>query len=173
MDQRLAEDPEYVFIVPTVDQAVFQVHSFQGSPTVYEVKIDWAKGLAGHVTGCTCPNFLQYSKCCKHIALVTIELPHTVFRQAGHWNFRDQPALDDPAIEDTPVMTITAEPVSTLVFKSLMHQLNNVLNVLDDKRSITNEEEVLGAMKQALELCKLHVPVLAEHSLNNKRRRQR
>lgn len=102
-----------------------------------------------------------------------MELPYTVFKQAGHWNFRYQPAFDDLPLEDSPAVTVTAEPVSTLDFKSLMHQLNNVLNVIDDKRPITNDEELLGAMKRALELCNLHVPVLAEHSLSNKRRRQR
>lgn len=172
MDQKRAEDPQVTFLIPTADRAVFQVQSFQGPPTTYNVKIEWAQGFAGHVTSCTCLKFVQQSKCCKHIALVTFELPYTEFGQAGHWNLRDQPFLEDPSTEDTPAMAV-AEPASILLFKSYMHQFNNVLSVLDDKRAFTNQEEVLGTMRRALELCNLHAPVLAEHSLSNKRKRQR
>ena len=111
---------------------------------------------------------------CKHIALATIELPYTEFHHAGHWKLRDQSSLEDLSIdEDAPAVAMAAEPTAMLLFRHYLQGFNNVISIVDDKSAITNQEEVLSAMKRALELCELHVPVLAKHSLSNKRQRQR
>ncbi|KAG0328836.1 hypothetical protein BGZ99_004324 [Dissophora globulifera] len=171
MDLKRTQDQEASFLIPTADPGCFLVESFQGPPTRYEVRVDWKKGLVGHVVSCTCPFFVKMSNCCKHIALATIELPHTEFSHAGHWELQDPSSLEDQPVEDNTPAVVEIAP--TMLFTHYMESLNNVLTTMDRERTITNHEEVLSAMAKAVALCQMHVPISAEYSPNRKRQRQR
>ena len=103
-----------------------------------------------------------------------IELPHAVFSHAGHWELRDDAALEDfPLDGHAPAVATATKPATTLLFRHYVQVIYDAMNIMDDERTIPNHEEVLNAMKTAAELCQQYIPVLAEHSLSNKRQRQR
>ena len=171
MDLKRAQNPNASFLIPTNDPATFKVESFQDPLTLYDIEVDWKKGLSGHVINCNCPLFLKMGKCCKHIAVAIIELPYTEFSHAGHWEPRDSDEI--PADLNAPATDAEREPVSILQLKHYLHAFSSLLNTLDASRPVTNHEELLSALAKGLALCEEHVPILPEHSLNRKRQRQR
>ncbi|KAG0315007.1 hypothetical protein BGZ99_007747 [Dissophora globulifera] len=98
MDLKRQDDPLVAFLFPTEDSTVFRVASFQGTSTTYELK---------------------------HIALATIELPHTEF----HCTVEEDFALPlELALEDAMPESAAAESLTpTLLAKRYMQDISNGL----------------------------------------------
>jgi len=87
---------EIQLLNPTTDDALFKIKSFTHPLVEYDVRVDWNLGLVGHITSCTCPVFVIYTKYCKHIALAKLELEGTEFSPVGNWIKRDEPLQIEP-----------------------------------------------------------------------------
>ncbi|KAG0349850.1 hypothetical protein BGZ54_004163 [Gamsiella multidivaricata] len=176
IDRRRTQGPEAVLLLQTADDTVLRVGSFTNPSDFYEVKVDWTKGAVGQFSSCTtCPDFSNTKLCCKHIALVTIELPYTEFYYDGHWEVRGQSLLMDPSLDQAgfSASTAPATPTATQLAIHYIQGLSNMLNIMDNKHPLSNHEEVLDALRKTCEVCDKHIPVLATHELSHKRARQR
>lgn len=72
------------------------------------------------------------SKCCKHIAVAMIELPHAEFSHTSHWELRDQASLEDLSVDDrAPAVAIATEPATTLLVRHYAQGIYNVMNIMD------------------------------------------
>ncbi|KAG0306539.1 hypothetical protein BGZ99_001751, partial [Dissophora globulifera] len=168
MERKQMEDPGFAFLSPTTDDTVFRVPSFKDSSVTYEVTVDWAKGLTGHITSCTCPEYFQSKMCCKHIALAAIHLPYTEFCYAGRWEARDQSLLIElphDQEDGIPEATAAAAWAKTEIVHHFMKRLTNLFQIMDVDCVIPNAEELIRSLKTTQELCDMYIPVQSEHNL--------
>ncbi|KAG9063997.1 hypothetical protein KI688_004111 [Linnemannia hyalina] len=100
------------YITQTSDDTLY-VESFTNPTVGYDIKIDFSKTPTGHITRCTCEYFQNHRSCCKHIALVQVEIPSISLFRADFWehqaNFhpgmlkpdmQGYPAYDAPEMKD-------------------------------------------------------------------------
>jgi len=139
----------------------------------HDVKIDFSKTPTGHIVECSCKYFYNNRSCCKHIALVQVELYPITFFRADFWEHQanfypgmlelyNDPATTNPA---------TADPEVDLL--SIYIQRLSLLNELRDK----NADYPLGLqiqtkVKEVLDLFEPSFPPLKGQGLHNKRPRQ-
>src|SRR6202000_2048401 len=85
--------------------------SFTNLAVSYDVKIDFSRSPIGHIIECSCKYFRDHRSCCKHIALVQVELPPITFFRASFWeheaNFH--PRMLEPYVHDDPATAVVPE----------------------------------------------------------------
>ncbi|KAI1299992.1 hypothetical protein EDD11_006335, partial [Mortierella claussenii] len=79
-----------------------RVESFSNPTAGYDINVDFSRTAIGHITGCSCEYFRKHRSCCKHIALVQIEVPPITFLRADFWEHEEnfQPKMLEPYLHD-------------------------------------------------------------------------
>jgi len=126
------------FVHGTEERDTLRVRSFQDNlfqdgtaPTFYDITLDFANdNLIGELVRCSCPAFRRLRSCCKHIALITIEMHPIKFKgQAAVWEETDD-APDEVIQVQVPEETVTLERGPKAKFfrhtKSFLRMLENV-----------------------------------------------
>ncbi|KAF9996861.1 hypothetical protein BGZ80_007152 [Entomortierella chlamydospora] len=151
IDQQRIQDPDATLLFQTLDDTVLQVRSFTNADIVYDIKVDWTRGLA--------------------------ELPYTKFYYKGHWDTRDEGPLTKPLFSEDDSLPPISYPSAALTPSDLaihyIQKLSGLMNILDSESPLPNHQEILDSLKKSYELCERHFPVLPEHNLSRKRARQR
>ncbi|KAF9283300.1 hypothetical protein BGZ88_010544, partial [Linnemannia elongata] len=95
---------------------------------------------------------------CKHLALAEIAFPNTVYRHKGHLEFRADPmplsSEEDLSLQPAPTVMTVAQTLSSIV-----DSINSYISVMDPKKAVPNDGEVLSTMKKARDLLYAHMPV--------------
>lgn len=175
MSLERARNPMVQLHFQPADTNLYNVRSFTDSSIFYSLAVDWEDASGGRFCSCSCPYFKMNKMCCKHIALALIEVQGTTFRYDGHWRQRD-PAegmdIDDGGVdvEGKPRIPILSGMQEA---KHYILTLFDRLHLVDEDHGITNEQEVVDAIKRAADLFSIHSQLKPEHSLSKKRTFQR
>lgn len=164
MDGKRAENPDVSLLVPTEDPNVFKIESFQAPLRIYNVTVDWTKGPADYIVSCSCPPFNKTNGRCKHMAVSAIELHND-------WEQRNSTPVENLIEDDEAPIPLSRGEEMTIQIQQSIQTLHTILDRQDTSFEITHQEEVLGALRKAVELCEKHIPVLPEHSVSRKRQR--
>jgi hypothetical protein len=152
------------------DDALY-VESFTNIAEGYNIKIDFSKSPIGHITQCSCMFFYNNKSCCKHIALVQIELPHIKLFRADLWEHQANFHLGilQPDIQGAPgYLTPDVDHITIG-----MQRLGLLEELRDKKAEYPLRAQVEAKLKELIDLFEPSFPRLPGQNLNFKRQRQR
>jgi hypothetical protein len=157
------------YITQTSDDTLY-VESFTNPTVGYDIKIDFSKTPAGHITRCTCEYFQNHRSCCKHIALVQVELPSISLFRADFWEHQANfhPGMLKPDTQGYPAYA--APEVNQISFA--IQRLGILEELWDKKVEYPQQILVQTKLQEALDLFEASFPRLPGQALNNKRPRQ-
>ena len=155
------------YMKQTSDNTLY-VESFTNMAVGYEVEIDFSKTPSGHITQCSCKFFYNNRSCCKHIALVQIELPHIKYFRADFWEHQANFHLGmlQPEVEPT----YSSPEVDRISFG--MQRLGMLEELRDKKAEYPVRAQVEAKLQELIDLFEPSFPRLPGQSLNSKRQRQ-
>ena len=171
LEEARAKDPNILLIHQPADSSLMRVRSFSDPSIHYDIKIDWTQGAAGVLSKCSCADFTSNKMCCKHIDMVLIELRGCIFQYDGNWEPQDkspeQNEQEDGDFTDN-INPLAATVTSTQLCSYYIQGLSNALNIADMDQGVSNEDEVLKALRLAHELFTANIRVQDTHGLKQK-----
>jgi len=174
IDRIQVQDPGRLLLLHAGDDSMLKVPSFTVPHVVYEITVDWDRGMAGRFGGCTCADFTRTKMICKHLALAAIAFPYTDFRPKGYMELRADSLPMGPEEDlsqyDEPAPTVLTD-AQTL--NSVVDSIKNYISIIDSDKAVPNKGEILSSMKRALDLLHVHMPIKEGYGPSNKRQRQR
>ncbi|KAF8926034.1 hypothetical protein BGZ58_000242 [Dissophora ornata] len=117
-----------------------------------------------HIISCTCGHFQSYSTCCKHIALVQLELPLAAFHREEQWNYETNFELD--------ALRLNVDGTTSMLFNHLLQRINDLEAMRDRTVQQPFQEKLTDLLQQFLALYEPFLRTLPGQSLSNKRHKQ-
>ncbi|KAG0345997.1 hypothetical protein BG004_002648 [Podila humilis] len=137
-----------------------------------ETRIDFSKTPCGHILHCSCPSFHLDPTCCKHIALVQVEIPQMSFLRIDQWEYESNfnPAMLEP--DTTIVNDSNASMIRSDAIGYLIARLASLETLRDRTQAIPHDEKIHEHLQQVLSLYESAFPRSKDLQTNVKRQRQ-
>lgn len=157
------------YIKQTSEDTLY-VESFTNAEVGYDIKIDFSKTPTGHITRCSCKYFSDHQSCCKHIALVQLELPPITFFRADVWEHQSNfhPGILELYTPDEPAY---AAPEMNHISIGIQ-RLGLLEELWDKKAEYPRQLLVQTKLQELIDLFEASFPRLQGQGLSNKRPRQ-
>ena len=171
MRTRLTRGYRGEYIIQSSDTTL-TVESFIQIGTMYDVKVDFSKSHTGHIISCTCEYFRSHTTCCKHIALVQLELRPMKFYREEQWNYETHFRLNALGYVEE-VQPIDDEDDAVLnEFNHIMQRIVDLEPLRDRTAPLPHKEKLIELSQQFIALYEPALRVQPGEDLSNKRRRQ-
>ncbi|KAF9899470.1 hypothetical protein EC991_008853 [Linnemannia zychae] len=146
---------------------ILRVESFTDPTTIgYDVKIDFSKSHSGHIVECSCKYFYEHKSCCKHIALVQMELPLINFVSD---DVCEHQTNSQPEVLEACDSTAEADPEEDLL-SIYIQRLVHLDELRDKKADFPLKLEILTKLKELLDLAESSFTLLPDQNLNKRQR---
>ncbi|KAF9916336.1 hypothetical protein FBU30_001445 [Linnemannia zychae] len=153
---------------------VVAVESFTTPAKFYELKLDFSRVSTGHIISCACLAFEKDELCCKHIALLQLEIPHLTFlkmdREDIHQNM--DPLALAPPIDHEESTFQDPDTDQDLDITYLINRIAGLEEYRDKSKPLPRLSELRLHLKNFLDIYEPTFPRIESEDPSRKRQRQ-